>query len=55
MPGNYKLFAWPSVEYGAWEDPDFLSTYEAVGVPLAAFPKTKVTQSVRMIAQLALR
>jgi len=27
--GEYKLLAWEEVEPGAWEDPDFLRTYEA--------------------------
>jgi len=55
MPGSYKLFVWESVEDGAWEDPEFLSTYEALGVPVEAIPETRVTQSVRMIAQTASR
>jgi hypothetical protein len=30
-PGDYKLFAWNSVEAEAWTDPDFLSIYENEG------------------------
>jgi len=30
-PGDYKLFAWEDVETGAYEDPDFLKTFEALG------------------------
>jgi hypothetical protein len=28
VPGDYKLLAWEDAEPGAWQDPDFLSTYE---------------------------
>ncbi|MGH9496659.1 MAG: carboxypeptidase regulatory-like domain-containing protein [Candidatus Sulfotelmatobacter sp.] len=27
-PGDYELFAWKDVEYGEWEDPDFLESLE---------------------------
>lgn len=30
-PGNYKLFSWDDVEEGAWEDEDFLSSFEDLG------------------------
>jgi hypothetical protein len=30
-PGDYKLFAWESVETDAWEDPDFIQVYESAG------------------------
>jgi len=30
-PGDYKIFAWEKVEDGAWEDPDFLTTFEDRG------------------------
>jgi protocatechuate 3,4-dioxygenase beta subunit len=30
-PGDYKIFCWDEVEDGAWEDPDFLKTYEHRG------------------------
>jgi protocatechuate 3,4-dioxygenase beta subunit len=28
VPGDYKVFAWEDVESGAWQNPDFLSSYE---------------------------
>ncbi|MBV8820610.1 MAG: carboxypeptidase regulatory-like domain-containing protein [Acidobacteriaceae bacterium] len=28
-PGEYELLAWDEVEFGAWQDPDFLKQYEA--------------------------
>jgi hypothetical protein len=30
-PGEYTLFAWDSVESGAWQDPEFLRMYETQG------------------------
>ena len=30
-PGGYKLFAWEEVESGAYQDPDFLKAFEALG------------------------
>ncbi len=30
-PGDYKIFCWDEVEDGAWEDPDFLRTFENRG------------------------
>jgi hypothetical protein len=30
-PGEYKLFAWDNVETSAWQDPDFIQTYESFG------------------------
>jgi protocatechuate 3,4-dioxygenase beta subunit len=30
-PGSYKVFCWDEVENGAWEDPDFLKTFEDRG------------------------
>ena len=30
-PGDYKLFAWDDIETGAWENPDFMRSYESRG------------------------
>jgi hypothetical protein len=30
-PGDYKVFCWDEVEDGAWEDPEFVKTYEDRG------------------------
>lgn len=30
-PGDYKAFAWEDIESGAWQDPDFIRTYEDRG------------------------
>ena len=34
-PGDYKLFAWEDVEYGAYMDPDFLRPVEDRGQPIS--------------------
>jgi len=31
-PGNYKAFAWETVERGMWQDPNFMGTQEERGV-----------------------
>jgi hypothetical protein len=33
-PGNYKAFAWDTVERGAWGDPSFMRSQEERGAPL---------------------
>jgi hypothetical protein len=33
-PGDYKLFAWDDLSDGAWQDPDFIRTYEDRGTPI---------------------
>jgi hypothetical protein len=30
-PGDYMVFAWEDVEFGAWQDPEFTRSYENVG------------------------
>jgi len=33
-PGEYKLFSWELVEFGAWQDPQFIKLYENRGTPV---------------------
>jgi hypothetical protein len=33
-PGDYKLFAWQDLQTGAWEDPEFMRTYEGRATPV---------------------
>jgi hypothetical protein len=33
-PGDYRVFAWEEVETGAWQDPDFIRTFENRGKPV---------------------
>jgi len=30
-PGAYKLYAFEAMEYGAWQDPEFLKAFESYG------------------------
>jgi hypothetical protein len=39
-PGEYKLFAWPSVPEGAWLNKDFLEPYEGRGQTVVVGPNT---------------
>lgn len=34
-PGDYNLFSWEEVESGAWEDPEFLKSFEKKGQSLS--------------------
>jgi hypothetical protein len=33
-PGDYKIFAWETVEPGAWQNPNFVRPYESRGTPI---------------------
>jgi len=35
-PGEYKIYAWEEVEYGAYQDPDFVKPHESAGVDISA-------------------
>src|SRR5262249_2386616 len=39
-PGDYRLFAWESIEQGAWQDPAFIGNYENVGRPIHIYEGT---------------
>jgi hypothetical protein len=39
-PGEYKLFAWESVEAGAWHDPAFIGAYESAGKAIHIYEGT---------------
>jgi len=45
-PGNYKLFAWDSVEPGAWQDPDFMRSYESRGIPVHIDEGASASQNI---------
>jgi hypothetical protein len=47
-PGDYKIFCWEEVEYGAWEDPDFLRTFEDRGQKISV--QEADTQTVDVVA-----
>jgi len=48
-PGDYTLFAWESVEGEAYYDPEFLSRYQAQGVPLHAAEAGHKTLQIEII------
>jgi hypothetical protein len=48
-PGNYKLFAWERIDRGAWNDPEYMKTFESHGVPVRLEEGGKITLNVSMI------
>ncbi len=48
VPGDYKLFAWEDVDYGAYQNPDFLRPYEDRG------QSVRVEEGSRLNVQLEL-
>lgn len=48
-PGDYKVFAWEDVEAGAWQDPDFIRSYEDGGVSVVIVEGRKETVQLRAI------
>jgi hypothetical protein len=50
-PGNYRIFAWDDVPADAWQDPDFLRTYEDRGRPVAITEGSNQNLELRLIFQ----
>jgi len=48
-PGNYKLFAWESIDRGAWQDPEFMRNVENRGVPVRIEEGARASAIARMI------
>jgi len=48
-PGDYKLFAWEEVEYGAYEDADFLKRYEDDGKAVSIAEGSRESASLPLI------
>jgi hypothetical protein len=48
-PGEYKLFAWEEVEYGAYEDPDFLKMFEKLGESFSIHEGSKENAQLKAI------
>jgi hypothetical protein len=46
-PGDYKLFAWDDIETGAWENAEFMQSYESRG------RSVRVAESAREEAELS--
>jgi protocatechuate 3,4-dioxygenase beta subunit len=47
-PGDYKLFSWEEVEDGAWQDPDFLKSFEDKGQSITL--QIGDTKSINVVA-----
>jgi len=48
-PGDYKLFAWDEIAAGAWQNPEVLRTYEALGVNSRVNENSKENVTLRVI------
>lgn len=52
-PGSYRLFAWEEIEFGIWQDPDFLQTVEKLGLPLELAESATRTVELKSIPAAA--
>ena len=50
-PGNYTIFAWTSMDRGAWHDPEFMKNFESSGVPLKVEEGGRHSLDVRVISK----
>jgi hypothetical protein len=48
-PGDYKVFAWDTIEPNAWMNAEFMLTYEEVGVAMMVKPTEKLAAQLRVI------
>jgi hypothetical protein len=48
-PGGYKLFAWEDVDDGAYQDPEFLKAFEALGEPIAIRERSRESAQLKLI------
>ncbi len=48
-PGTYKLFSWKEAENNAWEDPDFLASFESKGTKVTAEEDGHITIRLKLI------
>jgi hypothetical protein len=50
-PGNYKVFAWTTVDRGAWHDPEYMRNFESLGSPLKVEEGGRNSLDVRVISR----
>jgi ABC-type nitrate/sulfonate/bicarbonate transport system ATPase subunit len=50
-PGDYRLFAWRSVETNAWLNSEFMLTNEQFGTNISVSPNSRASVQVRSIAR----
>ncbi len=48
-PGRYKLFAWEDVEEGAYQDPEFIKRFEALGEAVAIRENSHESAPLKLI------
>jgi protocatechuate 3,4-dioxygenase beta subunit len=48
-PGSYRIYAWESVESGAWFDPDFMSRYEKAGDSVSFDSQEQKTLNLKLL------
>lgn len=48
-PGSYQLYAWDSIDYGAWQDSDFLAVYRNQAKAVTVDEKGRVTQDLPLL------
>jgi hypothetical protein len=51
IPGDYKAFAWDDIESSAWQDPDFIQTYEDRGKTVRILENGTSSGELRVIRQ----
>jgi len=49
VPGDYKIYAWESVENGAWTDPNFMRAYTNNGVAIRVTEGGRAAADIRVI------
>ncbi len=48
-PGSYKLYAFEAMEYGAWQDPEFLKAFESYGEKVEIAEGTNSPKELQLI------
>ena len=52
-PGEYKVFSWERIDYGAWHDPDLLATIESKGVRVSVEENGHVSVELQVLPGVA--
>jgi hypothetical protein len=50
-PGEYKLFAWDTIEPNAWLNPEFMLDDEELGAAATVGPSEKLSAQIRLIPE----
>jgi len=50
VPGEYRVYAWDEVEYGAWMEPDFVKPFESRGEAANVGEGARLTVQVNLIS-----